>query len=257
MMTEDDKVRAAGELVASVEVIGQSITPNAAVMMVDDLAEQYGIDQVLSALRRCRQEVRGRLTLADIRDRVPGSHPTPDEAWAIALQSSDETDTVVWTDEIARAMSVAKPMLDMRDRVGARMSFLDTYRRLVRESTDARRPVTWSLSLGSDPVRREAAVIQARELGRLSNAQADSYLLLASPGQPITQDGLAIVGLLAAPESAPPASSETVAKELAKIRALLDQPTAEEQARIDHRANCAQAVKTIDQQLSKTTNDRG
>ena len=42
----------------------------------------------------------------------------------IALLSSDESDTVVMTDEIQLALGAARPVLDLGDKVGARMAFI-------------------------------------------------------------------------------------------------------------------------------------
>ena len=63
-----------------------------------------------------------------------------EEAWAIALKSRDETETVVWTTEMAEAFDRCRPVLDAGDEVGARMAFKDTYNRLVDEARRAGRP---------------------------------------------------------------------------------------------------------------------
>jgi hypothetical protein len=44
---------------------------------------------------------------------------------------------VVWTDEIVQALAVAKPLLDARDKVAARMAFCQAYERLVRKPATA------------------------------------------------------------------------------------------------------------------------
>jgi hypothetical protein len=53
---------------------------------------------------------------------APGGHPTANEAWALVLASRDETDTVVWTEQIAEAAGIARPIIDAGDDVGARMA---------------------------------------------------------------------------------------------------------------------------------------
>ena len=107
--------------------------------------------------------------------------PEANEAWALALQSTDETDTVVWTVEAAEAMSAARPILDLGDKVGARMAFIEAYTKLVREARQSRVPTQWQVSEGFDRDRRRVAVAQAIELGRIPAGK--DYLALMAPAQ--------------------------------------------------------------------------
>ena len=52
------------------EVMGTELKPASIMLMTDDLAD-YPLDSVLSALKRCRREISGRLTLAAIVERGP------------------------------------------------------------------------------------------------------------------------------------------------------------------------------------------
>ena len=63
----------------------------------------YSEEQILAALTRCRRELSGRLTVSAVIDRIScaGGHPTANEAWGIVMASADESDTVIWTDQIA------------------------------------------------------------------------------------------------------------------------------------------------------------
>lgn len=97
--------------------------------------------------------------------------PGADEAWAIALRSRDERDTVVWTEEIAEAFEAAKPVLD-GDEIGARMAFRDAYTRICERNRCANRPAKWVVSQGFDAARREEVVTQAVREGRLQLAHA-------------------------------------------------------------------------------------
>ncbi|MBP8282551.1 MAG: hypothetical protein KAX46_01335 [Chromatiaceae bacterium] len=108
--------------------------------------------------------------------------PTGDEAWAIALQAQDEGQTVVWSAEIAEAWGVARVVLEAKDRIGARRTFLDTYGRLIADARRALRPVKWAVSLGTDTEGRRLAIEQAAHLGRLPLHQARA--LLAANGLP-------------------------------------------------------------------------
>ncbi|MEX7116901.1 hypothetical protein AB2C39_37215, partial [Pseudomonas aeruginosa] len=125
--------------------------------------------------------------------------PEPNEAWAIALQSFDEAETVLMTPEIQQAAVVAAPLMKGRsDRVGARMAFIAAYERLLTRARQQAVPARWSLSLGSDAGRRAAAIEEAERLGRLP-APAAQLLLEQHVLEPVTPAGSAIAGLLTGP----------------------------------------------------------
>jgi len=151
------------------ELCGRTFSEPAARVFVDDLAG-YPEPAVLSALRRCRRQVKGVLTVQDVVSRLDDGRPGPQEAWAAIPKS--EADSVVWTTEMAEAMHAAQPLLDTGDKVGARMAFLEVYTRLVGAARDAGQPVEWSPSLGHDARGREAALREAVEKGRLPYEQA-------------------------------------------------------------------------------------
>lgn len=103
--------------------------------------------------------------------------PSADEAWAIALKAQDESATVIWTQEIAQALSEIHAVMAGRDKTAARMAFKATYERLVAKAREQRQQVTWSPSLGSDPELREAALTQAVSKGLLPAPHAETLLL--------------------------------------------------------------------------------
>ena len=102
------------------------------------------------------------------RCRSMDGRPSDDEAWAIALTSRDEADTVVWTTETAEAFGICSPVLNMGDEVGARMAFKDAYNRLVANARSAGQPAAWNASLGWDAKKREAAISRAHVAGLLA-----------------------------------------------------------------------------------------
>ncbi len=104
---------------------------------------------------------------------APGGHPTANEAWGLVLASRDESDTVVWTEQIAEAAGIAQPVLDSGDEVGARMAFRDAYDRILRERPEKPR---WFASLGSDHDRRTAALDRAVRAGLLTQSHAAGLL---------------------------------------------------------------------------------
>jgi hypothetical protein len=101
------------------------------------------------------------------RCKLMDGRPSDDEAWAIALLSQDEADTVVWTQEIAEAFGVCSTVLRGGDEVGARMAFKDAYNRMVSEARLGGRPAKWSASMGWDAAKREIAITKAANAGLL------------------------------------------------------------------------------------------
>lgn len=102
--------------------------------------------------------------------------PGADEAWAIALRSCDESETVEITLEIMEAFTSARPVLALGDKVGSRKTFLEVYNRLVVEARSAGRPIQWTMSLGWDSSRREVPVRAAVATGRLLSSTAVALL---------------------------------------------------------------------------------
>lgn len=196
MLSLHDKDQLIDALCLTAEAMGNVITPSAAMMMADDLHE-YSLPELGRALRACRREVKGRLTVADIiqRCQAEDGRPGKDEAWAIGLESSDEYGTAVMTWEIQQAMIPAKVILDEGDQVGARMAFMSAYDRLVREGRQINRPIEVIVSLGFDKERRATAIQKAVQLGRLPQIEADRHLkglCLAAP----SQTAQAVAGLI-------------------------------------------------------------
>lgn len=136
---------------------------------------KYPLETVRAALNaHCLHKERGRFTPkpADLIEQIEGmtggdGRPGADEAWAIAITSRDESDTVVWTAEIAEAFSICSPVLELGDEVGARVAFKDAYTRLVNSARAGNKPAVWSVSLGWDGKKREEAIKRAHVAGLL------------------------------------------------------------------------------------------
>jgi hypothetical protein len=138
------------------------------------------------------------------RCKLMDGRPSADEAWAVALTSRDEADTVVWTQEMAQAFALCLPVFP--DEVGARMAFKDAYNRLVAQARAERRAAEWGVSLGWDMRRREVPLTRALAAG-----------LLPAP---------AVAGLLPSAETA--ASADQAARaQIDKIRQLVSHMAAE------------------------------
>lgn len=104
------------------------------------------------------------------------NHLSPDEAWSIAILASDEINTVVWTNEIAKAWSQAEIVYCNGDKIGARRTFIEVYERLVNESMMYCRPIEFFVSLGNDKSRRVDAINHAVFTGLLTQERANYYL---------------------------------------------------------------------------------
>lgn len=158
-------------IAVTAELTGTELSAPALRVMDADLAG-YPEAQVLRALERCRKELTGRLSLAAVIARLneDDGRPTGDEAWSLAMGATDEAETVVWSDEMQQAFSVARTVLDCGDKVGARMAFRDAYERIVRQNRENGRVPVWSASLGWDKGRRIEALAKAERMGLLPSA---------------------------------------------------------------------------------------
>ena len=154
----------------TVELTGTELSPAAADVMCQELAD-YPESQVINALIRCRRELKGRMSIADVISRLDDGRLGADEAWALVPKS--ESETVVWTDEISQAFFVAR---SAPDDYSARLAFRQCYERLVFEARRDKKPVVWNVSLGFDKEGREPVIRRAMEQGRIGAAQALTLL---------------------------------------------------------------------------------
>lgn len=129
--------------------------------------------------------------------------PGRDEAWAIAQNAQDESKTVIVTEEILAALDVARPLLEMRDKVAARLAFVEAYDRLLAEKRAAAQPMEWIVSYGTDKHQRVAAIEKAVIRGQLEAPRA-ANLIAHEKQEPISNEGLAIAGLLTGTKAATP-----------------------------------------------------
>ncbi|AZC52298.1 hypothetical protein C4K35_4729 [Pseudomonas chlororaphis subsp. piscium] len=236
-MAPDQIARLTLAITATAEVLGQTITSEAAEMMADDLAD-YPAEAVAGALKACRRELTGKLTLAAILQRVQAAdgRPGKDEAWAIAMTTNDEFETVVLTDEIQLALAAAKPVLDAGDKVGARMAFISAYERFVGQAREDAKPVNWHVSVGFDANRRIQAVTKAVEMQRIPQERGRLYLADLSV-TPVTEDGRAVVALLTGEVARP--SPKLRAKLAAVKKSMLEMRSASAKRKDEMRIEAA------------------
>jgi hypothetical protein len=148
--------------------------------------EKYSIEQVRGGFSaHISDPQRGRFvpTPADVIGQIEGlmeqdGRPGDDEAWAMAIKSRDENETVVWTDEMAQAWAVARSVFEIGDDVGARMAFKEAYTRMVQVARKGRIPTRWTVSEGFDQQKRLVALQMAADAGVVPR---DDVALLAGP----------------------------------------------------------------------------
>ena len=218
MLNQSEMDVAIDLLCGTAEAMGVTLSPNAAAIMAVDLSE-HPLGLIEKALKACRREVRGKLTLSDILSRIESAdgRPGKDEAWAIALSSNDEFDTVVLTDEVQLALGAARTILSAGDKVGARMAFISAYERFVAEARSQARPATWHVSIGFDATRRIAAITNAVQMQRIPQEHGHKYLADLTH-EPVTEDGRAIAGLITGSPAQP---SPAVRERLKGVKASM------------------------------------
>lgn len=219
------------------------MTPTAKGMFFRALAA-YPLEDVRAALdAHVKDPQRGRFMPlpADVIAQLQGAaaddgRPGPEEAWAIALRSHDEADTVVWTEEIAQARAIARPLMDAGDEVGARMAFKEAYSRLVAEARNAGKAPAWSASLGFDPRLRQVALDAAVQANRLP--RSDAYQLSAPVSAPL---------LLLGEAMGAPAHVIASLRALAdRIRAGTDAPSADVVAKAETQQRQAETAERVE-----------
>lgn len=202
MLSFEEQAQLAAAMCATAEALGHTLSASAADLMAQDLVD-YSVADIANALKACRHEA-NKLTLPAILQRLHAvdGRPEANEAWAIALQSFDEVQTVLLTPEIQQAAAAASPVMAVKDKIGARMAFIAAYDRLVADARQAAQPVKWSLSLGYSQELRATAIQDGLRLGRISSESAAA--MIAQHSLPaISQDGQAIAGLLTGTGPAP------------------------------------------------------
>ncbi|MFK3907921.1 hypothetical protein ACI2KD_07610 [Pseudomonas monteilii] len=219
MLSCDEKAELAMAICATAEAMGQSISAAGAELIAEDL-EAHEPKAIIAALRACRREPSGRLSLGMVLKHIHAAdgRPGKDEAWSIALAASDEYETVVLTAEIRQAMIASTPILEANDKIGARMAFMSAYERLVSFARAEDRPAVWEVSLGFDTGRRVTAIESAVRAQLISQARGAKYLddLRIAP---ITEDGQAIAGLLTGEKRTH--VSAHVREKLGEVRSIL------------------------------------
>jgi hypothetical protein len=149
--------------------------------------EPHSLEAVAAAFSRYIDESEQPPTPAAILRNLPRTsveRPHVDEAWTIALLARDERETVVWTDDTAKAWAIVRAQA-ATDEIGARFAFRAAYTRIVDDARARGVPARWRVSPGHDPVRRVEIVEAAVRAGRLTLVDARAAVpSLPAPGAP-------------------------------------------------------------------------
>lgn len=130
------------------EACGTQISEAGLKMMAADLY-QYDFNAVGVACAKCRRELKFRLTLSDIIERLQADdgRPSANEAWGMFPKNSESTALV--TNEIMEAGAAAWELLQFGDKVAARMAFNAKYEGGVELNRAAGLNPRWQLSVGN------------------------------------------------------------------------------------------------------------
>lgn len=191
-------------MVDAYALYGKDLTRGVLDLMFEALQEHplEAISQALGTHVKCPNRGRFPPLIADIVAKIEAlkparlKFPSADEAWAIALRTRDEHDSIVVFDELMAAFGAAGEILDTGDEVGARMAFRDVYEQeVMRSRMDSRSP-RWWLTPGWDRSLRELRIREGVERGLLPVALleqitppiADNRRRVASNGLRLLRD---------------------------------------------------------------------
>ena len=218
-MKHDEKREFSQMLAGVLELYGRQATP-AALGLWWSAFERHPLPEVRAAFSRYIQDPeQGRYpptpaAVIGCLPATPGSaRLSADEAWALCLQSFDESDTVVTNEAIDVGRAAALPVFEAGDKIGARMAFRGAYERAMSGG----QPVTWRLSVGWDREKREHAAERAVSAGWLTHEAVRDYLPAPKP----EGIGAAVAGLLTGNVVPIRDPDETVKARLAEVREIL------------------------------------
>lgn len=114
-----------------------------------DVCAEVSLAEFKAAAAQHVAECRFQPTPADILDRCPSrnlGHPDPETAWNLVPKS--EADTAYVTAQMMAGLAACQDSLERGDLIGARMAFLETYRRELQQARRCRQGAKPWLSKG-------------------------------------------------------------------------------------------------------------
>ena len=176
-MKENEFQRFKEEWITAHELsVSNQIPSENAVNKVFELLIIYPFDHIIKALSIHGQRSKFAPTPSDVVEllETKDKRLTGDEAWAIS--NRPESETVIWTEDMAEAYAVCSDMLANGDKIGARMAFKGAYDRICNIAELQQKLVEWKVAIGHDKTLIEPAITLAVQLGRLKQQNATKYL---------------------------------------------------------------------------------
>ena len=172
--TKSDSVRILKALSVAAELTGTYMSEDGLATLVEDLVGTYPVEAILGAITMARKQVRrGNLTPAEIFNRIDDGRPGPEEAWAEICKPDSET--IIWTQEMADARRVIAELRNQGDMIAARMAFKEAYERFVMTARAHRIPVKFQVSLGYDKLGHAPALADAVRRNVLPLAHVEQH----------------------------------------------------------------------------------
>jgi hypothetical protein len=158
------------------ELTGTQLSDNAMVIMAEDLMA-YPLDKVLIAFARCRRELKGRLTIAAILERIDDGWQPAEEAFNTLVEGwSNENLSILTTHTAMQSAESAAALFNAGDKYRAGTAFKTAYERIVSEKKAKGIQPDWYVSAGLDKEQLAQVVKEATANGRITNDYALALL---------------------------------------------------------------------------------
>ena len=163
-------------ITVTAELTGTQLSANAAAVMAEDLLA-YPLDKVLIAFERCRRELKGRLTLAAILERVDDGWQSAEEAFNTLVAGwNNESLSILTTHTAMHAAESASALFNAGDKYRAGLAFKTAYERIVSEKKAKGIQPDWYVSAGLDKEQLAQLVTEAAATGKITNDYALALL---------------------------------------------------------------------------------
>lgn len=170
----DEKIMQA--IAVTAELTGTQLSGDAMYVMGEDLLA-YPLDKVLIALERCRRELKGRLTLAAILDRIDDGWQSAEEAFNTLVAGwENEHLSILTTHTAMHAAESASALFNAGDKYRAGLAFKTAYERIVSEKKAKGIQPDWYVSAGLDKEQLAQLVTEAVATGKITNDYALALL---------------------------------------------------------------------------------
>lgn len=163
-------------IAVTAELTGTQLSDNAMFVMAEELLA-YPLDKVLIAFARCRRELKGRLTIAAILERIDDGWQPAEEAFNTLVAGwNNENLSILTTHTAMQAAESAAALFDAGDKYRAGAAFKTAYERIVSEKKAKGIQPDWYVSAGLDKEQLAQVVKEATASGRITNDYALALL---------------------------------------------------------------------------------